>query len=48
MLIFVENALDEDILVSRDGIDKLEGMLSFREQCLFPGRYVINPLSAVR
>jgi hypothetical protein len=26
--------LDEDILVSRDGIDKLEGMLSFREQCL--------------
>jgi hypothetical protein len=27
-------ALDEDILVSRDGIDKLEGMLSFREQCI--------------
>ena len=26
--------LDEDILVSRDGIDKLEGMLSFREQCM--------------
>jgi hypothetical protein len=26
--------LDEDVLVSRDGIDKLEGMLSFREQCL--------------
>jgi hypothetical protein len=26
--------LDEDILVSRDGIDKMEGMLSFREQCL--------------
>ena len=27
-------ALDEDILVSRDGIDKLEGILSFREQCI--------------
>jgi len=27
-------ALDEDILVSRDGIDKLEGMISFREQCI--------------
>ena len=26
--------LDEDILVSRDGIDKLEGMVSFREQCI--------------
>ena len=27
-------AINEDILVSRDGIDKLEGMLSFREQCI--------------
>ncbi|GHV08515.1 hypothetical protein FACS189485_20090 [Spirochaetia bacterium] len=26
--------VDEDILVSRDGLDKLEGMLSFREQCV--------------
>ena len=31
---FHNKALGEDILVSRDGIDKLEGMLSFREQCL--------------
>ena len=27
-------AMNEDILVSRDGIDKLEGMISFREQCI--------------
>jgi len=27
-------AMDKDILVSRDGIDKLEGMISFREQCI--------------
>jgi hypothetical protein len=31
---FYNKALNENILVSRDGIDKLEGMLSFREQCL--------------
>jgi hypothetical protein len=31
---FRNKFLDEDILVSRDGLDKLEGMLSFREQCL--------------
>jgi hypothetical protein len=31
---FRNKALNEAILVSRDGIDKLEGMLSFREQCL--------------
>jgi hypothetical protein len=28
------NGLDKDILVSRDGIDKLESMISFREQSL--------------
>jgi hypothetical protein len=27
-------AMADDIIVSRDGIDKLEGMLSFREQCI--------------
>jgi hypothetical protein len=31
---FRNKFLDEPILVSRDGIDKLEGMLSFRDQCL--------------
>jgi hypothetical protein len=31
---FRNKALNEDVLVSRDGIDKLEGMLSFKEQCL--------------
>ena len=31
---YYNKAMNEDILVSRDGIDKLEGMLSFREQCI--------------
>jgi len=31
---FHNEVLDEEILISRDGIDKLEGMLSFREQCI--------------
>jgi len=34
VIITSSGGVDEDILVSRDGIDKLEGMLSFREQCL--------------
>ena len=31
---YYNKAMTDDIIVSRDGIDKLEGMLSFREQCI--------------
>jgi len=31
---YLNNRIGEDILVSRDGIDKLESMINSREQCL--------------